>query len=96
MRAGQRAGKALDLVTDATGRILVTVQFAAAAEQRHLNVVRRCAAILGPAACDVRTGALLYDAGQLGKALNAVPRAPRGVRRKSTPGHAAKSSRSVS
>lgn len=73
MRRGQRAGRAADLLPDDTGRLLVTVQSAAVIEQRHINVVRRAAGRLGHVACDVRTGALLYDCADLGDELRAVP-----------------------
>lgn len=89
MRAGQRAGRAHDLVVkDAAGRILITARFAAEHDGRHINVVRRAADAAdngpdwpaGAVGCDVRTGALLYDAGALGAALNARKRrAPRQV-----------------
>lgn len=71
MRRGQRAGAAAEIVTDDVGRVLVTGRYAAIIECRHLNVIRRAA---DPVACDVKTGALLWDAIELGERLRSVPR----------------------
>lgn len=74
MRRGQSRGRAADLLPDSTGRLLVTIQTAAVIERRHVNVVRRYAVRVGHVACDVRTGALLYDAVALADALKLTRR----------------------
>ena len=74
MRRGQARGRAADLLPDSSGRLLVTIQTAAVIEKRHINTVRRAAVKLGHVACDVRTGALLYDAVALAAALATVRR----------------------